>query len=68
MTPLYFQVGLFSTMKWASIKEALAQFSASMKAQINLLLEARNLQIFNNNFNSYEGVTFPKLIDTLATK
>jgi predicted unusual protein kinase regulating ubiquinone biosynthesis (AarF/ABC1/UbiB family) len=68
MNSLNFQVGVFSTMKWASAKEALAQFSASMKAQINLLFEARNLQIFNKNFGSYEGVRFPKLIDTLVTK
>jgi len=59
---------MFSTMKWASIKEALDQFASSMKAQIDLIREAHNLQIFNKNFVSYEGVTFPKLIDHFVTK
>jgi aarF domain-containing kinase len=61
-------IGMFSTMKWASIKEALDQFASSMKAQIDLIREAHNLQIFNKNFVSYEGVTFPKLIDHFVTK
>lgn len=47
---------------------ALEQFSSTMSNQLNLLLEAKNLLVFNKNFKNYNNVKFPKLVPELASR
>ena len=55
------------TMKWLSLPDEVLQFSILMNLQLDLRIEAFNLDTFRTNFHEYPLVTFPKPLDAFAT-
>ncbi|XJO71519.1 hypothetical protein BDV3_001015 [Batrachochytrium dendrobatidis] len=53
---------IFPSAEWLSLPEEVATFGSMMTAQLDLTNEASNLQVFQNNFNSWGSVGFPSPI------
>lgn len=51
---------IFPRLKWLSLVDCVEDFGQLMEAQVNLYVEARNLEQFAVNFDSVESVRFPK--------
>ncbi|CAM9689021.1 unnamed protein product, partial [Phaeothamnion confervicola] len=47
-------------LKWLSLRESVDEFGDLMQKQLDLRLEARNLNRFRHNFARREGVVFPE--------
>ena len=56
--------------QWLNIEENIRSFTKNMLLQTNLMIETKNLQIFERNFNKYQSnIRFPHVDPTLpATK
>lgn len=65
---LNFFAKLFSSksLRWMNIEESIASFTRNMLLQTNLLIEMKNLQIFERNFSAYSSkIRFPHVDPTL---
>jgi ABC1 atypical kinase-like domain len=51
--------GTLPLVKWLHVRETLAQFSTSLKAQADLRVEANHLELLNHNFRGWPHVRFP---------
>jgi len=53
-------------LKWMHLDEAVAEFSLTMRAQLDMAVEAKNLDAFNKNFAQYGQIVFPRAIAALC--
>jgi ABC1 atypical kinase-like domain len=51
--------GTVPLVRWLHVRETLAQFSTSLKAQADLRVEASHLELLNHNFRTWPHVRFP---------
>jgi aarF domain-containing kinase len=51
---------ILPSLKWLSLEDCVEDFGQLMKAQVNLCVEARNLEKFAVNFVRVDSVRFPK--------
>ncbi|XP_033611081.1 uncharacterized aarF domain-containing protein kinase 2 [Cryptotermes secundus] len=51
---------IFPSLKWLSLVDCVEEFGQLMEAQVNLCVEACNLERFAANFNNVKSVRFPK--------
>ncbi|XP_069696637.1 uncharacterized aarF domain-containing protein kinase 2-like isoform X2 [Periplaneta americana] len=58
---------IFPSLKWLSLVDCIEDFSQLMKAQVDLCVEARNLEKFASNFDGINSVQFPKPLWPLTT-
>ncbi|XP_072040037.1 uncharacterized aarF domain-containing protein kinase 2-like isoform X2 [Amphiura filiformis] len=58
---------LIPGVKWLSLTECVEEFEAMMKNQIDLVVEAENLDRFNKNFSNVSCVKFPRPIWPFVT-
>ena len=56
------------TMEWLSLPEEVDQFSQLMRKQVDMRVEAKNLQRFRDNFRQSPKVLFPKPLYPLVTE
>ena len=62
-------VSSLPTLKWLSLNETFAQFSKTMRDQLDMRIEANNLFRFINNFKDRkEGVVFPRPVKRLTNQ
>lgn len=57
---LPFQV--FEPMKWLNLEGVVEEFADLLNLQLDLRIEAHNLERFNENFKGHKTIVFPKLI------
>ncbi|KAK3825174.1 MAG: ABC1 family-domain-containing protein [Benniella sp.] len=55
-------------MRWISLPDQVAMFGEMMREQLDLRIEARNLETFQRNFRDRYTVTFPTPLIQFATK
>ncbi|XP_062859305.1 uncharacterized aarF domain-containing protein kinase 2 [Trichomycterus rosablanca] len=55
-------------LKWLSLPEIVEEFEKLMTKQIDLRFEARNMEIFKNNFKDSEYVKFPTPLRPFVTR
>ncbi|PSN42319.1 hypothetical protein C0J52_18218 [Blattella germanica] len=51
---------MFPSLKWLSLVDCIEDFSLLMKAQVDLCIEASNLDKFSANFEGIKSVKFPR--------
>ncbi|KAG0271831.1 hypothetical protein BGZ95_000310 [Linnemannia exigua] len=56
------------TMRWIALPDQVAMFSEMMQEQLDLRIEAKNLEIFQRNFRTRYTVTFPTALKQFATR
>ncbi|KAF9144537.1 hypothetical protein BGX30_012477 [Mortierella sp. GBA39] len=56
------------TMRWIALPDQVAMFGEMMQEQLDLRIEAKNLEIFQHNFRERYTVTFPTALKQFATK
>ena len=61
-------VELIPLLKWISPLDSVKEFRSVLLDQIDLTLEARNLDTFNRNFRNVKNVSFPRPIWPLVTE
>lgn len=59
-------IGGFESYKWLNLEKNVLTFSKSMKEQIDLRVEANNLQKFKQNFKGIHNINFPTPITKLC--
>lgn len=52
----------FPGLAWINLSESLSQFSATIASQTDLSVEGKHLYLFNQNFRSWNTVSFPSPI------
>lgn len=55
-------------LRWLSLRESVEEFAGLMQNQIDLRVEANNLEMFSQNFKSWEEVKFPLPIRPLVSE
>ncbi|XP_055343189.1 uncharacterized aarF domain-containing protein kinase 2-like [Paramacrobiotus metropolitanus] len=50
---------MFKDFRWLRLRDSVLAFSSLMQKQLDLRVEAKNLEIFRQNFANFEAVTFP---------
>lgn len=56
------------TFKWLNIEDNIKSFTKNMLLQTNLMIEAKNLQIFERNFEKYKSnIIFPHVDPSLPS-
>eukprot|EP00094_Tigriopus_californicus_P011721 TCALIF_11325-PA protein Name:"Similar to Adck2 Uncharacterized aarF domain-containing protein kinase 2 (Mus musculus)" AED:0.03 eAED:0.03 QI:1346/0.66/0.75/1/0.66/0.75/4/7/471 len=55
-------------LKWLSPDESLREFAKLMDCQLNLKIEAQNLELLSRNFKSTSNVIFPKPVHHLCSE
>ncbi|XP_077984265.1 putative aarF domain-containing protein kinase 2 [Glandiceps talaboti] len=71
MKLLYFVASVLSYLpglKWLSLREIVEEFDELLKNQVDLRVEAKNLDIFNENFSEVSCIKFPKPIRPYVKK
>lgn len=61
-------INAIPTMEWFSFPDEVKQFGNMMRLQLDLRIEAANLQIFRNNFKSRTTAWFPYPYSEYATR
>ncbi|KAF9297083.1 hypothetical protein BGZ88_011105 [Linnemannia elongata] len=56
------------TMRWIALPDQVAMFGEMMQEQLDLRIEAKNLEIFQRNFRERYTVTFPTALKQFATR
>ncbi|KAF9154201.1 hypothetical protein BG015_001575 [Linnemannia schmuckeri] len=56
------------TMRWIALPDQVAMFGEMMQEQLDLRIEAKNLEIFQRNFRDRYTVTFPTALKQFATR
>lgn len=59
---------LLPQMKWISLPQEVQEFETLMNQQLDLRLEAINLNKFNKNFSNWDNIVFPKPIMSLTQR
>ncbi|KAI8320954.1 ABC1-domain-containing protein [Martensiomyces pterosporus] len=63
-----FLLGLLPGVKWLSLPEEVNVFGEMMMSQVDLRVEAQNLEKFAANFAARPGILFPRAIAPLSSK
>ncbi|XP_053575011.1 uncharacterized aarF domain-containing protein kinase 2 [Bombina bombina] len=61
-------LGMIPGLKWLSLTEIVEEFEKLMSQQIDLRFEARNLEIFQKNFEKLEFIKFPSPLHPFITR
>ena len=61
-------INLFPNMEWLSLPEEVEQFSELMRLQMDMRIEARNLEEFGGNFETNSQIRFPRVNRHLTTE
>lgn len=60
-------VELFPSLEFTSMQDSVEEFSKLMLLQLDLRIEARNMQRLYNNFKGFPGVEFPQIYERFMT-
>ncbi|KAI1314898.1 hypothetical protein EDD11_001578 [Mortierella claussenii] len=61
-------INILPSMKWISLPDQVAMFGEMMQEQLDLRIEAKNLETFQRNFRDRYTVTFPTPLIQFATR
>ncbi|KAF9116578.1 hypothetical protein BGX27_001434 [Mortierella sp. AM989] len=61
-------INCIPNMNWISLPDQVAMFGEMMQEQLDLRIEAKNLETFQNNFRDRYTVTFPTPLIQFATR
>ncbi|KAF9926604.1 hypothetical protein FBU30_003822 [Linnemannia zychae] len=61
-------INCIPTMRWIALPDQVAMFGEMMQEQLDLRIEARNLETFRHNFRDRYTVTFPRALTQFATR
>ncbi|KAG0305787.1 hypothetical protein BGZ98_003578 [Dissophora globulifera] len=61
-------INIIPGMRWISLPDQVAMFGQMMQEQLDLRIEAKNLESFQRNFRERYTVTFPAPLTEFATK
>jgi len=61
-------IGSVESLEWIRLDESVKQFGAPMREQLDLRIEARNLDRFNQNFRRWPDCWFPEPLRPLVTE